>query len=102
MGESNAISARSLGAIRRDTLFAAASIYQQMYGDPNDGYSVPATFNVIYLCGWTPHSSQPKPKRRGSATHSFAQLGQVVNNPPDTPPPGTPSGNTASSSNNKL
>lgn len=92
MGESNAIAARSLGAIRRDTLFAAASIYQQMYGDPNDGYSVPATFNVIYLCGWTPHSSQPKPKRRGSATHSFSQLGQVSSNPTSTDLPN--SGNT--------
>lgn len=92
MGESNAINARSLGAIRRDTLFAAASIYQQMYGDPNDNYSIPATFNVIYLCGWTPHSSQPKPKRRGSATHSFSQLGQVTSEPNPTELP--KSGNT--------
>lgn len=84
MGESNATASRSRGAIRRDTLYAAASIYQQMYGDPNDNMSVPATFNVIYLCGWTPHTSQPKPKRRGSATHSFSQLGQVV---PNQPPP---------------
>ena len=94
MGESNAIANRSMGAIRRDTLFAAASIYQQMYGDPNDHFSVPATFNVIYLCGWTPHSSQPKPKRRGSATHSFSQLGQVLN---DNPSPSSSSNSAASS-----
>lgn len=59
----------------RDSLLAAASIYQSMFGQP-DG-TVPATFQVIYLIGWSPHESQQKPLRRGSAQHSLKELGHA-------------------------
>ncbi|CAI5730811.1 unnamed protein product [Peronospora destructor] len=72
MGENHAITLRGAPATR-DSLLAAASIYQSMFGQ-SDG-TVPATFQVIYLIGWSPHDSQQKPLRRGSAQHSFKELG---------------------------
>uniref|UniRef100_A0AAV1TKU9 Methyltransferase type 11 domain-containing protein n=1 Tax=Peronospora matthiolae TaxID=2874970 RepID=A0AAV1TKU9_9STRA len=73
MGENHAVTSRGSPATR-DSLLAAASIYQSMFGQP-DG-TVPATFQVIYLIGWSPHASQQKPLRRGSAQHSLKELGQ--------------------------
>lgn len=58
----------------RDTFTAAAAIYQTLYGD-EDG-RVPATFQIIYLIGWAPHESQPKPKKRGTAKVSLKTLGE--------------------------
>ena len=31
-----------------------------------------AVRQILFLCGWAPHSSQPQPLRRGSATHRLA------------------------------
>lgn len=73
MGENNAVISKGRPATR-DSLLAAASIYQSMYANP-DG-SVPATFQVIYMIGWAPHDSQPKPLRRGTAQHSLKELAQ--------------------------
>ncbi|MEE6474458.1 hypothetical protein FKM82_010387 [Ascaphus truei] len=73
MGESNCSwNRRSL--LHRDTMLAAAAIYQEMYGE--DG-SVPATFQIYYMIGWKPHESQAKPAKRGTATVSFGELGTV-------------------------
>jgi NADH dehydrogenase [ubiquinone] 1 alpha subcomplex assembly factor 5 len=71
MGENNAVQSKGRVATR-DSLLAAASIYQAMYA--NDDGSVPVTFQVIYMIGWTPHDSQPKPLRRGSAQRSLKEL----------------------------
>lgn len=74
MGESNcALNRRCL--LHRDSMMAAAAIYQEMYGE-EDG-SIPATFQIYYMIGWKPHESQAKPAKRGSATASFGDLGQV-------------------------
>jgi hypothetical protein len=35
---------------------------------------LPATMNIIYLTGWSPHESQQKPLRRGSAKTSLADV----------------------------
>ena len=56
----------------RDTLLAAASIYHSMYG--NEDGTIPVTFQVIYFIGWSPHSSQQQPKRRGSAAQSLKDI----------------------------
>jgi NADH dehydrogenase [ubiquinone] 1 alpha subcomplex assembly factor 5 len=74
MGEQNAASLRRT-AINPATVHAAAAIYQEMYGEA-DG-SVPATFQIMYLTGWTPHHSQQKPRKRGSASHSFKDLDAI-------------------------
>ena len=43
-----------------------------MYADA-DG-TVPATFQVIYLTGWSPHESQQRPLPRGSGQISLKDL----------------------------
>ena len=70
MGETNALTARRRQFMRRATLARAALIYAERFTDP-DGH-IPATFEVLYLCGWSPHPSQPKPLPRGSATARLA------------------------------
>ena len=55
------------------TLLAAASIYSELYADPDDG-SIPATFQLIYLTGWSPHESQQRPLPRGSGEVSLKTL----------------------------
>lgn len=72
MGENNAVLSRG-APVTRDSLLAAASIYQSMYANA-DG-SVPATFQVIYMIGWSPHESQQRPLRRGSAQRSMKEIG---------------------------
>jgi NADH dehydrogenase [ubiquinone] 1 alpha subcomplex assembly factor 5 len=62
MGEGHAAHNRHL-AVGRDTMLAMAALYQDQFG-LEDG-SVSATFEIIYLIGWKPHSSQPKACRRG-------------------------------------
>jgi NADH dehydrogenase [ubiquinone] 1 alpha subcomplex assembly factor 5 len=66
MGETNALADRRRQFMRRATLARAALIYAERFAEP-DG-TIPATFEVLYLCGWAPHPSQPKPLPRGSAT----------------------------------
>lgn len=73
MGEQAAFAASDETA--RKPLSAAvlsrmAEIYAERFADP-DG-RLRATFNVIWLSGWAPHASQPKPLRPGSAKHSLA------------------------------
>ncbi|KAG9339050.1 hypothetical protein JZ751_024245 [Albula glossodonta] len=80
MGESNCAWNRK-SMLHRDTMLAAAAIYQEMYG--NEDGSVPATFEILYMIGWKPHESQAKPAKRGSATASFGELGKI-SQPPTT------------------
>ena len=70
MGESNAITARRRQFTRRQTLLAAAEAYQRRFAEP-DG-RIPATFQVLYLTAWSPHESQQKPLRPGSARNRLA------------------------------
>ncbi|MBV9151991.1 MAG: methyltransferase domain-containing protein [Alphaproteobacteria bacterium] len=70
MGETNALSARRRGLMRRATLARAAAIYAERFADA-DG-RVRASFEILFLAGWTPHPSQPQPLPRGSATHRLA------------------------------
>ncbi|KAJ2781567.1 hypothetical protein H4R18_002799 [Coemansia javaensis] len=71
MGEGNAVVQR-LPFIKRDTLIAASAIYKELYGNA-DG-TIPATFQVIYMIGWKPDPSQPKPLARGSAQASLGDM----------------------------
>ncbi|NXH55646.1 NDUF5 hydroxylase, partial [Rhabdornis inornatus] len=74
MGESNCSWNRK-PLLHRETMLAAAAIYQEMYGN-SDG-SVPATFQIYYMIGWKYHESQAKPAQRGSATVSFRDLAKI-------------------------
>lgn len=70
MGFSNALNDRRKVPLRRATLMRAAEIYAERFADP-DG-RVPATFEIVWLSGWTPHESQQKPLRPGSAKMRLA------------------------------
>lgn len=70
MGESNAVAARRKGFSRRATLLEAAALYDRKFRDA-DG-RLPATFQIVYLSGWAPHESQPKPLKPGSAAQRLA------------------------------
>ncbi|KAG8986418.1 hypothetical protein FRB90_004010, partial [Tulasnella sp. 427] len=83
MGESNAVVKRR-HFLKRDTLLAASSIYKgtvrnrktkamegahdiistALHG--NEDGSIPATFEIVYMIGWKPDASQPKPLERGT------------------------------------
>ncbi|MEQ9314417.1 MAG: SAM-dependent methyltransferase, partial [Henriciella sp.] len=56
--------------LTRRLLARMAEIYAERFADP-DG-RLRATFNVIWLSGWAPDASQPRPLRPGSAKHSLA------------------------------
>lgn len=64
MGENNAALTREASGLRRDVLLANEAIYRELHGNA-DG-TVPATFRVIYMIGWTEGQGQPKPLERGS------------------------------------
>ncbi|XP_018050316.1 PREDICTED: NADH dehydrogenase [ubiquinone] 1 alpha subcomplex assembly factor 5 [Atta colombica] len=75
MAENNAARNRNLH-LSRDTLIAAASIYNQLYGKTKEDNTafIPATFQIIYMLGWKPDESQPKPLRRGTGQVSLKDL----------------------------
>jgi SAM-dependent methyltransferase len=70
MGETNALAARRRNGLRRATLARAAALYAERFGD-REG-RIPASFDILFLCGWAPHPSQPQPLPRGSATTRLA------------------------------
>jgi SAM-dependent methyltransferase len=70
MGESNAVLERRKAMSRRATLFTAIRRYEERF--TNAEGRVPATFEVLYLHGWAPAPSQPKPLRPNSATMRLA------------------------------
>jgi SAM-dependent methyltransferase len=71
MGASNVLLERRRLPTRRATMLRMAQIYAKRFADA-DG-RIRATFDVIWLSGWAPHESQPKPLRRGSATASLEE-----------------------------
>ncbi|GEP00493.1 methyltransferase domain-containing protein [Methylobacterium haplocladii] len=70
MGLTNALTERRRTPLRRATLLRAAEIYAERFSDP-DG-RLRATFEMIWLSGWTPHESQQKPLKPGSAKSRLA------------------------------
>lgn len=69
MGAANALIERSRKPATRGLFLRAAEIYHERYSDP-DG-RVRATFNIVWMSGWAPHRSQPKPLKPGSAKVSL-------------------------------
>jgi NADH dehydrogenase [ubiquinone] 1 alpha subcomplex assembly factor 5 len=72
MGASNAVRSRLKLPTRRQVILEAARIYQEKYGDARG--RVPATFQVIYAIGWSPHDSQQQPLKPGSAVVRLADI----------------------------
>ena len=71
MGEANALADRARTLLRRAILDEAVMRYQAGFGV---GGKIVATFEMIYLTGWAPDASQPKPLRPGSAMHRLADV----------------------------
>ncbi|HZW46171.1 MAG TPA: methyltransferase domain-containing protein [Microvirga sp.] len=83
MGLTNALNDRRRTPLKRGTLMRAAEIYAERFADP-DG-RIPATFEIVWLSGWTPHESQQKPLRPGSAKMRLADALGVKEGDPSLP-----------------
>jgi len=83
MGLTNALKDRRRTPLRRGTLLRAAEIYAERFADP-DG-RIPATFEIVWLSGWTPHESQQKPLRPGSAKMRLADALGAKEGEPEPP-----------------
>ena len=71
MGATNILLERRRSPTRRTTMLRMAQVYAERFADP-DG-RIRATFDIIWLSGWAPHESQPKPLKPGSATASLEE-----------------------------
>lgn len=69
MGATNVLHERRHAPTRRATMLRMAQIYGERFADP-DG-RIRATFDIVWLSGWAPHDSQPKPLKPGSAKASL-------------------------------
>jgi len=70
LGLSNALAARSRLPVTRRLLAAAVSHYQSRNAG-EDG-RVAATLELLWLTAWSPHESQPRPLKPGSAARRLA------------------------------
>lgn len=76
LGETNVLMQRDRRPLSREVLAAMLAHYGAAHADSMGRLT--ATFDVIYLTGWAPHESQPKPLRPGSAKARLADaLGTV-------------------------
>ncbi|WP_240602416.1 class I SAM-dependent methyltransferase [Paracoccus endophyticus] len=72
MGEGNALARRLRHPTRRAVLLRAAAILDEIAPDPQEPGRIRVGFDLVFLTGWAPADSQPKPLRPGSATMSLA------------------------------
>lgn len=70
MGSTNILRERRRTPLRRRTLLRMAEIYGERFAD-GDG-RLRATFEIVWLSGWSPHESQQQPLKPGSAKHRLA------------------------------
>jgi SAM-dependent methyltransferase len=70
MGAANPLVERRRVPLRRATLMRAMEVYAERFADA-DG-KVRASFDIIWLSGWSPHASQQQPLRPGSAKARLA------------------------------
>ena len=70
MGGTNVLIERRKTPLRRKTLLRALEIYAENYSDANG--RIRATFECLWVSGWTPHESQQKPLQPGSAKTRLA------------------------------
>lgn len=71
MGEGNVIHQRNKKTPPRRLFHEADNDYKQNYRDQND--HIEATFEMMFLIGWSPSETQQKPLRPGSAEKSLAE-----------------------------
>lgn len=71
MAGTNLLVTRDRRPIGREALFAAAQAFAAQADA--DG-RISETFEIVYLSGWAPDASQPRPARRGSGAQSLADV----------------------------
>ena len=71
MGERASFVAGTTRPLSRQVLMRAAQLYNQSFADA-DG-RIRSSFEIVYLSGWAPAPTQPKPLKPGSAKVSLAQ-----------------------------
>lgn len=71
MGETNALATRHKTPPPRALFARAAQLYAESYPAGED--RIAATFELVFLTGWSPHDSQQKPLRPGSAAARLAE-----------------------------
>lgn len=70
LGETNSLIARPKTLTRKSLMMAMADYYQTHFQE-EDG-RIYATFEMLFLSGWSPHESQQQPLRPGSAQSRLA------------------------------
>lgn len=70
MGETNALASRDPIPLTKRIWSIVDAIYSTQFAGANAPYR--ASFDLIFLTGWAPADSQPKPLRPGSATTRLA------------------------------
>jgi SAM-dependent methyltransferase len=70
MGETNAVRLRANRPLGPAILAEAAARYERLHG--HEGGHIRARFEILYLSGWAPASSQQKPLRPGAASGRLA------------------------------
>lgn len=70
LGATNPMFERSRRPLKRALLERMIDIYRQRFSDP-DG-RMRATFDIVWVSGWSPHPSQQKPLPPGSARQRLA------------------------------
>jgi SAM-dependent methyltransferase len=85
MGEANALAQRVRRPTQRRIFAQAATHYAAGFSAPEG--RIRATFEMIFLTGWAPDDSQPKPLRPGSAARRLADAFGTAEQPllPATP-----------------
>jgi len=74
MGETNALMDRDKTFTSRNLMTTMAATYAENFSDPEG--RIIATYELIFLTGWSPDESQQKPLRPGSAS---ARLADALN-----------------------
>jgi SAM-dependent methyltransferase len=87
-GEGNALAARHRAPLPRAVWAAAQALYARSFADAQG--LLPVTLDLIWLTGWAPADSQPRPLRPGSATTRLADALGSQENPLPDPVPGRP------------
>ena len=72
MGEGNALAHRLRRPTRRAVLVRAAEALARLAPDPEEPGRIRVGFDLVFLTGWAPAASQPKPLRPGSAQMRLA------------------------------
>ena len=83
MGEANALFERRKAIPPRDLFRTTEKMYAMHYAD-RDGY-LRATFELVYLTGWSPSQTQQKPLQPGSARARLADALGVDETPTGDP-----------------